>query len=82
MQVSFKNYVYIFAADICIPKPNLNITGMAHPGEIIKKLEDERTKSEDNDGLLSRFLLAMPKPVFPLADEILAPDMTVTSLER
>lgn len=44
---------------------------MLHPGEICKKLDEERKTSNNNDGLYCRFLICMPQPVFSFADEAL-----------
>ncbi|XP_062582873.1 uncharacterized protein LOC134244630, partial [Saccostrea cucullata] len=57
-------------SNTAIPCPVLNLTGMSHPGEICKRLDEERKTSDNNDGLYSRFLMCMPEPVFSFADEV------------
>lgn len=57
-------------SNTAITSPVLNLTGMSHPGEICKKLDEERKTSDNNDGLYSRFLICMPQPVFSFADEV------------
>lgn len=42
---------------------------MLHPGEIFKKLDEERKTSNNNDGLYCRFFDM--QPVFSFADEVL-----------
>lgn len=57
-------------SNTAITSPVLNVTRMSHPGEICKKLDEERKTSDNNDGLYSRFLICMPQPVFSFADEV------------
>lgn len=53
-----------------IMDPIVNLTGMSHPGEICKRLDDERKNSETNEGLYSRFMMCCPEPVFSFADDV------------
>lgn len=67
--LSFQNS-RINQCNTAITSPVLNVTRMSHPGEICKKLDEERKTSDNNDGLYSRFLICMPQPVFSFADEV------------
>ena len=60
----------------------VNLTGMSHPGEICRRLDEERKTADNNDGLYSRFLMCMPEPVFSLADEVQTLRTDLPSLAR
>ena len=72
----FIYFTLVFVGTVSIERPILNLTGMSHPGEICRCLDEERKNSQNNEGLYSRFLLSMPEPVFHFADEVecLRPD--------
>ena len=55
---------------VSIEHPLLNLTGMSHPWEICRSLDEERKNSQNNEGLCSRFVISMPEPVFQYADEV------------
>ena len=63
-------FPFIFIGNTAILDPIVNLTGISHPGEICKRLDDEKKNSETNEGLYSRFLICMPEPVFAFADDV------------
>lgn len=70
---------YVISGDVSIDNPTLSIVGSLHPQTITRCLELE--KKECNEGMWGRFLLLMPKPVFPLLEDFTV-DTTTPSLER
>ena len=68
------------SALVSIDDPALNIIGMIHPENICDFLDKE--KIDSNDGMWGRFHICLPKPVFPLVEEVEAPDKYISSLER
>ena len=71
-----------FPETMTINHPRLNLIGLSHPGQIIKRLNEEKANAEASDGLFARILLNCPEPSFPLWDSVEPLNEELPSIQR